>query len=49
MDDQTELSLSEDQVLIERTSKFPISFEIAGGDSDDDGSGETDNQTSDKM
>lgn len=49
MHDRTELTLSEDQVLIERTVKFPIAFEIAGGDSDDDGSGETDNQTSDKM
>jgi hypothetical protein len=49
MESKAEQTLSEDQVRVERSLKFPISFGVASGDNDDDNTGENSNNTTDHI
>jgi hypothetical protein len=48
MESAKSFTLSEEQIVVERATTFPVSFETALADPDDDGSGENSNQTDDK-
>ena len=48
MKEDMQPTLTEDQIVVERTDGLSSSFEFAAADPDDDGTSENTNQTNDK-